>query len=94
MAKPAVKLMTRLRMANKIFPVRNNSTVSKLKVEKVLKPPQKPVIIKNFNKGFTFVLSAKIKTVTAKIIQLIILEQKVASGKLVFIRVTNASETP
>jgi len=86
--------MTRLRMANKIFPVRNNSTVSKLKVEKVLKPPQKPVIIKNFNKGFTFVLSAKIKTVTAKIIQLIMLEQKVAIGKLVFIRVTKARETP
>ena len=94
MPKPTVKLIARLRMANKIFPVRNNSTVSKLNVEKVLKPPQKPVMIKNLSNGFTFVLSANTKTVIAKIMQLIMFEKNVASGKLVFILLTKASETP
>lgn len=80
-------------MAYIIFPLRINSTVSKLKEEKVLKPPQIPVIIKNFMllvSGFEFSNA----TVTARIIQLKIFEASVAMGNEVLKRLGMYNEIP
>jgi hypothetical protein len=54
------------------------SKVSKLKAEKVLKPPQKPVTTKNFHVLFKPIFSWKKYTKEAKIRVLITFENKVA----------------
>lgn len=77
-----VILMRILAMAIIIFPERISSNVSKLKVENVLNPPQKPANINTLNEGFAIIFSLKIKTATARIRQLKMFEQSVATGKM------------
>ncbi len=83
-----------LAIAYIIFPLRINSTVSKLNVENVLKPPQKPVMIKNFQVEEISVLLIKNVIVTASIIQLNALETNVAKGKMVLNRIVIKIEIP
>lgn len=56
---PTKTLITMFNMANRKFPCFNNSKVSKLNVEKVLNPPQKPVIMNNLNAMFPEIFSFK-----------------------------------
>lgn len=64
-----------------ILPERINSTVSKLKVENVLNPPQKPTTINNFKVGFAPNFSLNIPIASANTKQLTILDTNVAIGK-------------
>lgn len=59
----------------------NNSNVSKLKVEKVLNPPQMPVSIKRRIVDGYSILSFTIHKVIPKTIQLLTLADNVAKGK-------------
>ena len=68
-------------MAIPLFPLLKSSTVSKLKVEKVLNPPQKPITIRTANELFVKIFSLKIPTTIARTTQLIIFDTSVASGK-------------
>jgi hypothetical protein len=60
----------------------NNSNVSKLNVENVLKPPQIPVKMNIFKLGFAWILSLNAIKVIAKIRQLKTLEDRVAIGRV------------
>lgn len=66
-----------------VLPVLNSSTVSKLKVENVLNPPQKPTNTINFIAGFTGSLALKKNSVNAIIKQLMVFDKNVAKGKFV-----------
>lgn len=90
----AVTLIKMLAKAIIIFPERISSTVSKLKVEKVLKPPQKPTTISIRRVGFAPNFSLKKPTASARTIQLITLEQSVAIGKTDLKFVFTNSEMP
>lgn len=65
-------------MANIICPFFSKSKVSKLKVEKVLKPPQNPVSIKSFQVELNINLSGKTYIKIPKMIAESKLEKKVA----------------
>ena len=62
------------------FPERINATVSKLKVEKVLNPPQKPTTSNIFNTGYPSILLLNTPTINAKIKQLTLFDKNVAKG--------------
>lgn len=63
------------------LPERINSTVSALKVEKVLNPPQKPIKTNILKLWFVINFSLNTAIVIARIKQLKILEHSVARGK-------------
>ena len=67
-------------IANIVLPVFISSIVSKLKVEKVLNPPQNPTTINKRKAGLSPLFSEKYPTANASIMQLIVLEKKVANG--------------
>jgi len=81
MAKQTIILIKIFANAKAVWPCLSRSMVSKLKVENVLKPPQNPVMINNFNEGLSVILSANIPTANARTKQLIAFETKVATGK-------------
>jgi len=60
----------------------NNSKVSKLKVEKVLSPPQIPVRIKSLIADGYSILSFTSHNVIPKIRQLLIFAERVATGNV------------
>jgi hypothetical protein len=76
-----VTLSIILVIAMNILPERIKSTVSRLNVENVLNPPQKPTTINNFNVGFAPSFSLKIPTASANTKQLNIFDTNVAIGK-------------
>lgn len=76
-----IMLMAMLRIAYCICPVRNSSTVSKLKEEKVLKPPQKPITRKKRIAG-EYSFPPTYNTSKPRIRQLKKLEINVAIGNL------------
>ncbi len=64
------------------FPAFINSIVSKLNVEKVLNPPQKPIKKNTFKFEVEIIFSLNIMIKMERIIQLIKLEHNVAIGKI------------
>ena len=75
-----VTLIKIFAIAINVLPERINSTVSKLKEEKVLNPPQNPAISRILNVEFEPIFSLNTPTINPKTIQLRILEHKVATG--------------
>ncbi len=73
-------LISILAMATTALPVRKSSTVSKLKVENVENPPQKPTTINIRSVGLFPTLSVKKPTANASTMQLMMFESSVASG--------------
>lgn len=73
-------LITKLRIAKYKLPVLNNSNISKEKVEKVLKPPQKPIIIKALIFVESSIFSIDKKIITPKIMVLKKFDANVAKG--------------
>lgn len=66
-----------------LLPVLKSSTVSKLKVENVLKPPQNPTNTSNLIVGLTGILVLNKNSVSAIIKQLMVFDKNVAKGKFV-----------
>lgn len=81
-------------IAKAALPARMSSTVSKLKVEKVLKPPQIPTMMNERAPMLISVRWLKYVIVKARIAQLITLEKRVAIGKDDLKLVRTNSETP
>lgn len=76
-----------------VCPFRNNSRVSRLKVENVLNPPQKPVS-KNKRIGESIARSAKYQITIPIMRQAVALARSVANGKLPVGISRTASEIP
>jgi hypothetical protein len=75
--------------AKKVLPFLNNSTVSKVKEEYVLKPPQNPVIIKSLIAALRLNLSTLKISIAPKTTQLKKFAVNVAKGKTGFHRPNN-----
>jgi len=80
--------------AKRMFPVFMSCNVSKLNVEKVLNPPQNPIIIKGFNQSFPSSFGKITARVTPNAIQLKRFDNSVATGKIVCPKVTTNFEIP
>jgi hypothetical protein len=83
--RQAPTLTATFKMAHHMCPERKSSSVSREKVEKVLKPPQKPTKRKRTGQeSFENPLEANHPTPSARIALASKLEHKVAIGKLTF----------
>ncbi len=69
-----------LAIAKSVFPERINSTVSKLKVENVLKPPQNPITISILSPWLSATFSLNTPNANARIRVLNTFEINVAKG--------------